>query len=180
MISPDICISLGRRAPPGEFSTPKAPSQCDGGPSLYHFSFLIVSSEYHCEPRSIVMAVQPLIILWYRQYFIMVPSKFNQTPVRLSWYTVLMHSDFRKYFWRPCQSNFTQVVFLAKTFIEKSEIGTNCAELFSEELHLIQKYIFAQRIFVFIGAFLGFAWLFAVHVTFWSAAIRNHAAIAER
>ena len=94
MISPDICISLGRRAPPGEFSTPKAPSQCDGGPSLYHFSFLIVSSEYHCEPRSIVMAVQPLIILWYRQYFIMVPSKFNQTPVRLSWYTVLMHSDF--------------------------------------------------------------------------------------
>ena len=98
MISPDICISLGRRAPPGEFSTPKAPSQCDGGPSLYHFSFLIVSSEYHCEPRSIVMAVQPLIILWYRQYFIMVPSKFNQTPVRLSWYTVLMHSDFRKYF----------------------------------------------------------------------------------
>ena len=63
MISPDICISLGRRAPPSEFSTPKAPSQCDGGPSLYHFSFLIVSSEYHCEPRSIVMAVQPLIIL---------------------------------------------------------------------------------------------------------------------
>ena len=88
MISPDICISLGRRAPPGEFSTPKAPSQCDGGPSLYHFSFLIVSSEYHCEPRSIVMAVQSLFVLWYCQYFIMVPSKFNRTPVRLYLCTV--------------------------------------------------------------------------------------------